>query len=72
LGETATVYRKDVRRLIRRAFSSTILGFTVSYFLDRKRGPARRARARRWMRSLRAQLTRRLDQRRRPTPVVDV
>jgi hypothetical protein len=50
--------------LFRRLFSSTLLGFAVSYFLDRKRGAARRARAKRWLQSLRVRVTTGLQQRR--------
>jgi hypothetical protein len=71
--ESATaVYLKAVRRLIRRVFSSSILGFAVTYFFDRRRGAARRARARRWLRSLQEQVMRRLNQRRRPPRVIEV
>jgi hypothetical protein len=72
LESTLAVYLNAVRRLIRRVFSSSILGFAVTYFLDRKRGAARRARARRWLRSVQAQVTRRIDQRRRPPSVIEV
>ncbi|HUP72228.1 MAG TPA: hypothetical protein VM282_04210 [Acidimicrobiales bacterium] len=53
-----------MRSLFRRLFRSSLVGFAAAYFLDRKRGAARRARAMQMGRSLKAKAISRLDARR--------
>jgi len=50
--------------LLRRLFRSSLLGFVAAYFMNPKRGAARRARAQRLLRSLKTRVVNQLNVRR--------
>lgn len=53
-----------MRTLFRRLFRSSLLGIVAAYFMNPKRGAARRARAQRLLSSLKARVVTQLNARR--------